>query len=339
VNVPQGPILAIDMGASRIRAAAVTPDGDVLERVAGRTPGSQGGAALVEACRRHLEAVRDRLDPATRAVLVGITISAPGPVDIRAGTLVDPPNIGAGIRDVALAAPIADALGLPVVMDRDTNVAALGELIYGAARGARDYLYITVSTGLGGAIIAGGDLYGGADGFAGEIGHLPIGLDWPPCGCGGEGHLEAASSGSGIVRQALIAVDEGRAPELAALVERVGRDAFEARDVAEAAEAGDEIALGIMEFARRSFATALVGLVNTFNPELIVVGGSLAVAQGDRLLEPARQEVARVAFRVPAERVKIIPAALGDDVGLLGGQPLFARRAASHSFGGRRAAC
>ena len=327
MTVASGPILALDMGASRIRVGVVTPDGRIVARADGRTPGSKGAPAIVEACREHLTSIRDQLDEETRVALVGLAISAPGPVDSRRGRLVDPPNIGPGIRDVPVAAPLSEALGLPTVMDRDTNVAALGELTYGAAQGASDFLYLTVSTGLGGAIVARGELYGGADGFAGEIGHLPVALDWPPCGCGGVGHLEAASSGSGIVRQALIAIDEGRAPELAALAERVGRPAFEARHVAEAEDNGDEVASGIMTLARRSFAAAIVGLVNTFNPELVVVGGSIAVAQGDRLLQPARQEVADVAFRVPGATVRIVPAALGDDVGLLGGQPLFALRA------------
>jgi glucokinase len=335
VGVAEGPILALDMGASRIRVGVVTPDGRILARADGRTPGSMGATAIVDACRDHLGAARGQVDEATRAALVGIAVSAPGPVDARTGTLVDPPNIGPDIRDVPVAAPLADALGLPAVMDRDTNVAALGELTYGAAKGTRDFLYLTVSTGLGGAIVAGGELFGGADGFAGEIGHLPVALDWPPCGCGGAGHLEATSSGSGIVRQALLAVDEGRAPGLKTLVDHVGRGTVEARHVAQAEEAGDPDAAVIMDLARRSFAAGLVGLVNTFNPELIVVGGSIAVAQGDRLLEPARRAVETTAFRVPAARVKIVPAALGDDVGLLGGQPLFALRGA-HSKGRRQ---
>jgi glucokinase len=246
-------------------------------------------------------------------------------LDPRTGTLIDPPNIGPGFRDVPLAAPLARAFALPTVIERDTNVAALGEMTYGAARGARDFLYLTVSTGIGGSIVADGEVYGGADGLAGEIGHVSVALDWPPCGCGGAGHLEAASSGSGIVRQALLAVDDGSAPSLAALVERVGRANIAARHIAQAEDAGDDAAARIMAFARRAFAVAMVGLVDVFNPELIVVGGSLGVAQGNRLLEPARREVARVAFRAAGARVRIVQAALGDDVGLLGGQPLFGR--------------
>jgi glucokinase len=258
--------------------------------------------------------------------LRGIGISAPGPLDPGTGTLIEPPNIGPGFRDVAFAAPIAAALGLPAMLDRDTNVAALAEGAFGAARGVRHFLYLTVSTGIGGAIMADGELFGGADGLAGEIGHMPVLLDGPPCGCGGAGHLEATSSGSGIARQARVLAASGLAPGIAAFAATLEIREIEAQDVARLEEAGDGHASAIMTGARRAFAAAMVGLVDIFNPELIVVGGGLAAAQGDRLLGPAREEVARVAFRVQRERVRIVPAALGDDVGLVGAHRLVALR-------------
>lgn len=321
-----GPVLALDLGASRIRVAAVTPDGRLLARDDGRTPGADGPPAVLAACIERLRGVVARLDPASRAGLAGIGISAPGPVDPRAGTLVEPPNIGPGFVDVAFAAPIEQALGLPARLERDTNVAALAEQAYGAARDARDFLYITVSTGIGGAIVAAGELYGGADGVAGEMGHIPVESADIVCLCGTPGHLEGASSGSGIARQAVAAAKSGRAPGLAALVGRLSPAPLEARHVAEAEDAGDPDAAAIMERARGAFAAAVIGLVNVFNPELIVVGGGLAQGQGDRLLDPTRRAAAQGAFRIPGERVRIVPAALGDDVGLVGAQPLLARR-------------
>jgi glucokinase len=230
--------------------------------------------------------------------------------------------VGPGFHDIPLAGPVAEAFGLPVVLERDTHVAALGEATYGIARGVRDFLYLTVSTGIGGAIVANGELYGGADGVAGEIGHIPVELDGPPCGCGARGHLEAISSGSGIARQARIAIEAGSAPGLARTAQRIAPVPLEARDVAAAEDAGDPVAAEIMERARRAFGAALVGLVNVFNPALIVVGGTIAREQGERWLGPAHEAVKEEAFRVPRERVRIVAAALGDDVGLLGAQPL-----------------
>jgi glucokinase len=324
--IAAGPVLALDLGASRIRAAVVTQDGALLGRSERRTPGADGPAAVVDACVAELQRARATVDEATRRAIVAAGISAMGPVDAASGTIIDPPNVGPGFVNVAIGPSVGAALELPVFVDRDTNVAALAEQTFGAARGAQDFLYVTVSTGLGGAIVANGQLYGGADGGAGEIGHIPVELDDPPCGCGGAGHLEALSSGSGIARQARIAIDAGTAPGLADIARRLAPAPLEARNVAEAADAGDPDAAWIIARARRAFAAAVVGLVNVFNPELIVVGGSLARAQGERWLAPARAEVERIAFTIPRRRVRIVPAALGDDVGLVGAQPLIGLR-------------
>jgi glucokinase len=322
---PGAPVLALDLGASWTRVAVVAPDGCVLARRDVRTPGAQGPGAVVAACIEQLRAVRAAAGPAIARELAGIGLSAPGPLDPRAGTLVEPPNIGPGFRDVPFAGPIGAALGLPATLERDTHVAALGELAFGAAHGCRDFLYLTVSTGFGGAIVIGGELYGGPDGVAGELGHLPVELDGPPCGCGGRGHVEALCSGSGIARLGTEAALAGRSTDLAARLAARAPGPLEGRDVADAADAGDPAAAEIMDRARRAFAAFVVGLVNGFAPERIVVGGGLAAAQGERLLAPARAAVAAAAFRIPRERVEIVPGALGDDVGLVGAVPLLAR--------------
>ncbi|MEW5992471.1 MAG: ROK family protein [Chloroflexota bacterium] len=323
---PADHVLALDLGASRIRAAVVGTDGRVVVRRERRTPGAEGPGAVLGACVEILRAVRDDAGPAIAATLTGIGLAAPGPVDPRAGTLVEPPNLGPGFRDVPFAAPIASALALPAALERDTHVAALAELTFGAARGCRDFLYLTVSTGFGGAIVIGGRLYGGPDGVAGELGHLVVELDGPPCGCGGRGHIEALCSGSGIARLATEAAIAGRSPELAAHLAARAPGLLEGRDVGAAAEAGDPEASAILGRARGAFAALVVGLVNVFAPERIVVGGALAAAEGERLLGPARTAVATTAFRIPGERVGIVPAALGDDVGLLGAVPLLTLR-------------
>jgi glucokinase len=156
-----------------------------------------------------------------------------------------------------------------------------------------------------------------------------VDLDGPPCGCGGRGHIEAICSGSGIARLATEAALAGRSGALAARLAARAPGPLEGRDVADAADAGDPEAGAILERARRAFAAYVVGLVNAFAPERIVVGGSLAAAQGERLLGPARDAVERTAFRIPRERVEIVPAALGDDVGLVGAVPLLALRGAA----------
>lgn len=317
-TAPAGAVLALDLGGTQIRAAVVDARGVVSRARRSRTPVESGGSAIVDACVAALEEVRGDhdADPAAPP-LVGVGISAPGPLDPMAGQILDPPNLGPTFRDLPIAQRIAEALGLPAFLDRDTQVAALGEWRFGAAVDCDDFLYLTVSTGIGGAIVTGGRLVTGPDGVAGELGHLLVDRHGPRCGCGMSGHLEGIASGSGIARRAREAAMRGESDLLAELVLTRGH-AFGARDVAAAEEAGDAVAASIMEDARDAFALTCVSLTNVFNPALIVVGGSLAAGQGDRLLAPARVTVARGAFRRPAARVAIVPASLGDDVGLVG---------------------
>jgi len=319
-------VLALDLGGTQIRAAVVRRDGTVVTQRRTRTPVEDGGGAIVQACLDALAACRDAHAAAgSSAVLVGIGIGAPGPLDPVRGRVIDPPNLGPSFHDTPLAERARDSLGLPAFLDRDTQVAALGEGAFGAARGCADYLYLTVSTGIGGAVVSGGNLLRGPDGTAGELGHLLVDRHGPPCGCGAVGHLEAIASGSAIARAARRAIEAGESQLLARLAFERG-PAFGAREVAEAESAGDPVAASIMSGAREAFAHACVGLVDVFNPSLIVVGGSLAAGQGDRWLDPARAAVARESFRVPGRRARIVPAALGADVGLVGGVVLVAER-------------
>jgi glucokinase len=322
-----GPVLALDLGATRLRAALVGPGGAILSRAEAPSETERGPAAVLDTAEDLLAAVAGGR-PATAAGTspIGIGISAIGPVDPQAGVIVDPPNAHASFHDVPMAPELARRFGLPAFLDRDTNVALFGELAFGAARAATDAIYLTVSTGIGGAVLAGGVLLHGPDGTAGELGHLLVELDGAPCGCGARGHLETIASGAGIARAAREAVHSGSSPMLRAMADRAGLEHLSAADVAAAEEAGDPGAAAIMEHARRAFAAAMVVIADIFDPTLVVVGGSVARAQGDRLLQPARDAVRSTAFRAPGRRMTIVPAALGDDVGLVGCLPLVRRR-------------
>jgi glucokinase len=322
-----GPVLALDLGGTRIRAAVVSQDGRILSRADRQTPSGRGPEPVIRACIQELRNAADAVTPEVRRSIVGLGLASPGPLDPRTGFLVEPPNFGPGFLDVPFRDPIAAALGLPAALERDTNVAALAEMAFGAARGARDFLYLTISTGIGGSIVIDGQIYGGPDGVAGELGHIPVGIEGPICGCGGVAHVEAIASGSGMARLASGAAARGEAPALAARAREIAPRLLEARDVAALADAGDAVSAGILETARRAIGQLLVGLVNTFNPEVIVIGGAIAMAQGDRLFGPIHEAVATTAFRIPRTRVHIVPAELGDDVGLLGAVPLVALRA------------
>ena len=302
-------------------------DGSRVARTETETPIEDGPAAIVRACREAVAEARRTAPAALADAIIGIGISSPGPVDPMRGIIVEPPNLGPTFRNVMLAADLAKAEGLPAFLERDTNLAALGERAFGAARGEDDFLYITVSTGVGGAIVTNGRLLHGPDGLAGELGHVPVSMDGPRCGCGGIGHVEAYASGTALAREARALVASEGSPFLADRVRRTGGvNSLSAKDVAEGALAGDKACVELMQRARRALATACVGYVNAFNPHRIVIGGSIAEAEGDRMLGPVRDAIARESFEAMAKKVRVVPAALGGDVSLAGAYPLVTSR-------------
>ena len=296
---------------------------------------ADGPAAILRACTEALTIARNRAPEEIREAIVGVGISSPGPIDPWRGLVVQTPNMGPDFHDVPIAAELGAALGLPAFLERDTNVAALGEMAFGAARDCPDFIYLTVSTGVGGAIISEGRIFHGPDGTAGELGHTPVAMNGL-CGCGAVGHLEAFIGGAAMARAARQVVADGQSPFLAARAKLKGIACIEARDVAEGEDAGDEACHAIMERGRRAFAVACVGFVDALNPTKIVVGGAISDAQGERLLGPARLEVASTAFRTPRSRVQIVHAELGADVGLAGCHPLVIARLGDPAWRGDR---
>jgi len=277
----------------------------------------------IEAARR----ARDEAGAELAASIAGVGISSPGPLDPYAGVVIEPPNLGSQFRDVPIAAELSRGLDLPAFLDRDTNVAALGEQAFGAARGVDDFIYLTVSTGVGGAIISGGEILHGPDGLAGELGHVVVELDGPRCGCGGVGHVEAIASGVALAREARAILAAGDSEFLAARAAALEPGVeLSAKDVSEGALAGDPACRDVMDRARRALGAGCVGYVNSFNPHRIVIGGSIAEAEGDRMLQPIREAIARDAFDVVARKVTVVPAELGGDVSLAGAQPLVMSR-------------
>lgn len=268
----------------------------MLGRDARETPRS-GAAEIVEALGRSAREALSR----SRIGLADIAFaacSAPGPLDFRAGVVHQAPNL-VGMVEYPLGERLAAALGgsIPVFVDHDTAMAAVGEALAGAAVGVRDFVYLTVSTGVGGKIVSGGRMLRGVRGTAGELGHFPVALEGPRCGCGSYGCVESLASGQDLA------------------------DQFGVRDAAlvyAAADAGDERARALIARAEAALGNLAVGLANALNPALIVVGGSVAEHQPEHVLEPMRAAIAARAFRVPAASVRVVPAALGADVGLVG---------------------
>jgi glucokinase len=299
-------LIGVDLGGTSIRAAVATGEVTHGEPVHRDTPSRDGPAAVLDAvaeCARQA---------AAGAPIDGLAIGIPGPVDPRAGVVHNAPNM-TGWNEVPAAALLTERLGCPVVICHDAAAAGYAELKAGAGRGARHLLFITVSTGIGGALFIDGDLYDGATGSAGEVGHTPISDDGPPCGQGHPGCLEGTASGTAIAARARAELAAGIASSLSDL----DYASIDARVIASEANAGDELSLRVFHEAGHALGRAIGGFINVLAPDAIVIGGGLIHA-GDLLLGPALHAVTQIAFEIPARRCEIVTAALGTDAGLIG---------------------
>ncbi len=287
------------------------------------TDAREGPAAVVQ---RIVECAREALDDAgvTMDRIAGVGAMAAGPLDLARGVITTPPNLP-GWRDVPLRDLLSAAFGVPVLLENDANAQGYGEYRFGAGRGARNLLFVTVSTGIGGGIVLDGRVYHGASGAAGEVGHVPLDPDGPPCGAGHPGDLEAMASGLAIAREAEAALRRGQCSVLRRLAAE-GREVT-AETVAEAASLGDADAAAIIQRAGRWLGMGLAGLVNVLNPDTLVLGGGLTNL-GDAYLTPAREELQRRAFPQAFADLRVAVGSLGERAGALGAVALIAEQSA-----------
>jgi glucokinase len=265
---------------------------------------------ILEELAEEVEAAVSARHGAGAAVGLGL----PCTIDRERGlaiTAVNLPIANVPIRDL-----MRERLKTQVFIDNDANLAALAEHRFGAARGARDALLLTIGTGIGGGVIIDGDLYRGATGAAGELGHVVVDLNGPRCqgNCPNRGCVEALASGTAIAREGLLAAE--RAPDSALGRSLAAGETIDGRAVTDAAVAGDEVARAVVTEAGRYLGVALASLANAFEPEVIVIGGGVS-AVGDVLLEPARAELVSRALE-PMNRIPVVPAELGPEAGMIG---------------------
>lgn len=307
-------VISIDLGGTKISTALVDGDGKIIAQDYRETLAAEGPDTVIE---RMLDAARDIIADTgmSPSQVAAVGIGAPGPLDIDAGVVISPPNLPGWDR-IPLKQIIEDGLGITAFLENDANAAALGEHRFGAGQGADHMIYVTVSTGIGGGLILDGKLYHGANGMAGEIGHMTLIPDGPRCNCGNYGCVESLASGTAIARQARKRVIYG-VPTLIADLAQGDPDLITAKMVTEAAAQGDAEAQEIIAEAMEHLGIAMASLVNAFNPQLIVIGGGLTNI-GEQLFEPVRHVIAQRAFSAAAEVVRVVPAELGDDVGVLG---------------------
>jgi len=302
--------LGLDVGGTKLAAGVADGAGSVRSLVRCLTDRTARPPDFV----RLLAQLAEQACAQAGAEPAAVGISYGGPVDFAAQTTVTCHHLE-GWQGVPLTRLVQEALGQQrVVMDNDGNACALGEAVFGAGRGHRELLYLTVSSGIGGGVIVGGDIYRGATSMAGEIGHTVIVPNGPQCTCGRRGCLEALASGWSIARRAQEAVRAGREPA-SALHRQQGE--ISAQQVAELAQAGDRLAQALMAQTAHYLGLAIGAAVNLLNPSLVVLGGGVANA-GECLFGPLRAALRRYALAENAAAVQVVPAALGDAGGVLG---------------------
>jgi glucokinase len=313
-------VIGIDAGGTKLLAGVVEEGLVVRHRVHRLWGAGEGGEKLTDRGRvldTMVDAIEEARAAAPEARAIGFGI--PSLVDFERGHSVS--SVHLPLDDMPFRDLMSERLGLPVRVDNDANLAALAEQRYGAARGASHVVMLTIGTGIGGGLILDGRPYRGSMGAGAELGHVVLDADGPRCqgGCPNRGCLEALASGPAIGREgaAVAAREPGSA---------LGRAAADGRGitgalVTELAHAGDPAARSVLEVVGRRLGAGISGLVNVFNPEVVVVGGG-AVAGGELLLQPAREEVGARALPPSRDLVSIVPAHFGDEAGMLGAAAL-----------------
>ena len=304
-------VLASDLGGTNLRMAAVTADGRILHRLKVSTPQTRYAQDVVRAIVEAAEECRKLIGINENGFRVkSVAAAVPATVSVKNGVILKAPNVPS-LDGFRLAAAVSSELDLPCLLENDANAAAIGEYFFGAARGFDNAVMVTLGTGVGGGIVINGNILRGADGTAGEIGHICVEPFGAPCGCGSRGCLEQYSSATAIVR--LARKLENQYPKTILK----SRTKLTSADIFHAGKEGDELALEVFRQMGFYLGIALADLVNVLNPDVIVIGGG-ASAGWELFIGQVKEQIHNRSFREPGERVKVIRARLGDDAGILG---------------------
>jgi glucokinase len=288
-------VLAVDLGGTNVRMAGVDSEGNVLHLVRRSTPKGITTTQLTDLFAQMAAECRDATDREFSAIGIGV------PANVSSsGILHHLPNIPS-LQGADLGSMVTQGLGIPAVLENDATAAAIGECWLGASKGIENSILVTLGTGVGGGVFVNGEPLRGPDGGAGKLGHICVEPDGHPCGCGSQGCIEQYASATALVR----------------LAREAGLEVADSHDLFEKWRSGDTTAAAIFDNMARHLGITLAGLINTFNPEMIVIGGG-ASAAWDAFSERLEKEISYRAFAEPATRAKLVRTALGDDAGILG---------------------
>ncbi|CAM4130807.1 glucokinase [Bacillus manliponensis] len=308
-------LVGVDLGGTTIKLAFINMYGEFLHKWEIPTNKEEAGKHITLDIAKAIDKKLQDLGELKHR-LVGIGMGAPGPVQVTTGMIYEAVNLG--WKNYPLKDLLEVETGLPVVVDNDANIAALGEMWKGAGEGAKDIVCMTLGTGVGGGVIANGEIVHGASGAGGEIGHITVVTENGfPCNCGKSGCLETVSSATGIVRVAMKKLQETDEDSvLRSVLKQEGQ--LTSKDVFDALAEGDALAAQIVEKVASYLGLAVANLSSTLNPEKVVIGGGVSKA-GDALIQPIQRYFEQYAFSRAFKSTKLAIATLGNDAGVIGG--------------------
>jgi glucokinase len=301
------PTLAIDVGGTNIKIALIANSGKIKVKKVFPT-GKTQGKDLINTLVSYVENLLKELK-LKKSNLSGIGIGLPGTINTVRGLVHSLTNIP-GFKNVPLKKILEKKLGCPIFLDNDANLMALGEYYFGAGQRAENVVCLTLGTGVGGGLIINGKLYRGNYFAAGEIGHIPLDENGGRCNCGGWGCLETYIGNRYLIRKAIHRINKTAKTSLSKVN-------LTPEKITQAAKKKDKLAIQIWKETGRHLGVALAGVANLLSPDKIIIGGGLAQA-GHFLFKPLRQTIRLRAMALPAKKVKVVKAQLGEDAGLIG---------------------
>jgi glucokinase len=309
------PVVAVDIGGTKIMTALFKADGKMLAKDVRPTLVSEGVDAVIERlCAAINEILADNKMSLSQIGAIGIACA--GGIDTGKGIVVTPSPHLPGWADLPLAEIVKKKTGVLAYLVNDASAAALGEQRYGAGRGVKNLILFTLGTGIGGGIIIDGKLYLGARGGAGEFGHMTVEADGLQCDCGNIGCLEKYASGTAVARDAIERISRGAK---SSLIDMAGGkiDEITAEMVGKAAQSGDNLAREAIARTAYYLGIGMVNIVNIFNPEMVVIGGGMS-ALGEMIIAPGRKMVAERPYSINAQSVRVVTGRLGNEAGVYG---------------------
>lgn len=301
-------IIAVDLGGTKIACALTDLEGHIISENTIPTNAKEGEQEVLKRISSAIEKVLED-GKKSRDEIKAIGIGSPGPLDSGRGIILDTPNLP--LKNVEIVRHIEDRFKIKTFLENDANAAAIGEYLFGAGKGTRNMVYITVSTGIGAGAIIDGKIYRGTTCNALELGHITILPDGPRCNCGNFGCLEVLASGTAIAREADKALAQGIGSSL------YNYEKVTSREVFKEAGLGDKLALEVIDKALGYLGIGVANAITAFDPEKVVIGGGVAMA-GDILFDKVRKVVKERSFKVLNESCEIVPASLKTKSGIIG---------------------